>query len=225
MHDIDRIMQLVQAHDMPIEKRESLLNHLMADNDIERMHELGGNTTDDVTNEWLETYSGAQIYPLREDIGDITMEDIAVSLSRTPRYNGHTDHVLYTAQHCCLMADYVQAEGGTKEECYLALHHDDGEAVVGDLVRPVKRLLPPFKVVEDGVFASMAEKFGYSSTIPPWLKDIDSRILVDEKKALRRRSPNVWAIDGLKPLGVQIDPWDSGQAYAGFMHRHHALKP
>lgn len=65
---------------------------------------------------------------------DITIEDIAYSLARILRFNGHLKHQISVARHSCLVADLVPE--------YLALPallHDAHEAYLGDIVRPVKR--------------------------------------------------------------------------------------
>ena len=220
-HDLERIQEVLVSCDVRDDQLNSIMNLFEDDNKIEQLHDRGGNLTDDLSNEWLEVHSGAQIYPLRTDIGPITMQDIVISLARTTRYNGHTDYPYATAEHSCHLADYVEREGGSAEDCFMALHHDDAEAVVGDLIRPVKRLLPDFSKIEDNVFCSIAAQHGFpNDKLAPWLKDIDSRILCDEKAHLRKYSNNPWAIDHLKPLMAHIQGWDADTAYDQFMQRH-----
>lgn len=77
------------------------------------------------------------------DNGQIDIRDVAHALAHTGRYGGHAKGFYSVAQHCVLASEY--AEHGDK---LWALMHDAPEAYMGDLVSPLKRNLPQWKVLE-----------------------------------------------------------------------------
>lgn len=157
-------------------------------------------------SDWIETNSGRKFY--LHDFGpeDFELGDIAVALSRQCRYNGHTKRHYSVLEHSCLLSDHVMAQGGSPRDGLTALHHDDPEYVIGDMVRPLKPTFPEFKELEERMHQAVAVKFGTEYPHPDWLKSIDSRILVDERRHVMNRSLNMWGTDSLQPLGVR--PWN-----------------
>jgi 5'-deoxynucleotidase YfbR-like HD superfamily hydrolase len=79
----------------------------------------------------------------------MTIEDIALSLSNICRWGGHCRPFFSVAAHAlevsAIAYSLAEKEGETPEECnyiaYVALHHDDHEAVRGDIPSPRKRYL------------------------------------------------------------------------------------
>ena len=158
---------------------------------------------------WIELRSGTKFYT---DVDpwvmakQIHVEDIAHSLSYLCRYNGHVRRFYSVAEHCCLMSDYVEHQGGTPEECLVALHHDDAEYIIGDVARDIKQDLPDFKGYEQHIEMAVRIRFGFTELTPPWLKELDARIIIDERRQVMAPSNNRWDLGGLDPLGVET--WD-----------------
>jgi hypothetical protein len=160
-----------------------------------------------VEDGWIELVSGTQFYfgAEPEVLQDsIHPEDVAYALSRLCRYNGHTTRHYSVGEHTILMADHVEREGGSPRECLTALHHDDAEYIIGDLPRPIKVKMPQFKELEARLDEAVALRFGTIYPLPGWLKDLDARILRDERDAVINPSDNEWGTDGLVPLGVRF---------------------
>lgn len=85
---------------------------------------------------WLQTASGA-IWDLdRIDDNEIQWSDIADSLAKICRFNGHVSQFYSVAQHCCHVADLLPVE----LRIY-GLLHDAHEAITGDITAPIKRFL------------------------------------------------------------------------------------
>lgn len=145
--------------------------------------------------DWMQTYTGRRFYPLAPTADDIHPLDIAHALSLLCRFNGHVDRFYSVAEHCVLLSYAV-----APEHALWALLHDATEAYVGDMVRPLKRSMPEYVAVEDGVMAAIAEAFGISGTMPPEVKLADSRILLNERSALMPHTVHKWAVDDLEPL-------------------------
>jgi len=162
-------------------------------------YEVGGATLYQVEDGWIELGSGLPFYFGAEPpqlASMMLVEDIAQSLSRLCRYNGHTKRHYSVAEHCILMADYVDRQGGSALDCLTALHHDDAEYIIGDLPRPVKYKMPQFKELETRLDEAVAIRFETIWPMPPWLKELDARILVDERDQRPIREIAVYSHDG-----------------------------
>ena len=73
---------------------------------------------------YIETVSGKKVYFLDPDPDQIDIKDIALSLSRVNRFNGHTRKPLTVAEHCWNGSRHIQ------DDLKLAfLLHDASEAV------------------------------------------------------------------------------------------------
>jgi hypothetical protein len=81
--------------------------------------------------------------------------------------------------------------------------HDAAEAYICDIPRPLKLLLPGYKVLEARVEAVIADRFGLASLSDPRVKVLDDRILQDER-VLHCAPPRPWT--PREPLGVWISP-------------------
>lgn len=82
-------------------------------------------------------YSGCQVDILNLRPSDIDLRDIAHSLSRICRFNGHSPSHWSVAEHCLQVADYV-AQTGYPELRLEALLHDAAEAYLGDMTHELK---------------------------------------------------------------------------------------
>lgn len=136
----------------------------------------------------------------------IFIQDIAHSISRLCRYNGHTHRFYSVAEHSLIMSEYVERLGGSAIDCLTALHHDDAEYIIGDLPRPIKNRMSQFKELEEKIDHAVSLRFGTTFPFPPWLKELDRRIIKDERASVMKPSENKWAIDDLEPLGVKFKP-------------------
>lgn len=112
----------------------------------------------------LETVTGKFVDLVNPDPSDIDIEDIAWSLSRLSRFNGHTIQVLpYTVgQHSIVVAEEIGKwidQNTTvitaKERARLMMYgllHDASEAYTGDVSGPLKKipeLRPVIKKIEN----------------------------------------------------------------------------
>ncbi len=153
---------------------------------------------------WIEIIGGKRFDIGNPDPDSIYPEDIAHSLSRLCRYNGHSTRHYSVAEHCILMADYLEHQGFGPCACLTALHHDDAEYIMGDLARPVKHTLPAFKMFERKLERIIARRFKLMWPLPDYIKEIDTRILIDERQAVMVDSGLDWGLGHLEPLGVRL---------------------
>ena len=154
-----------------------------------------------VEDGWIEIGDGTPFYFTDPRPGSLSAETIATALARICRYGGHTKRFYSVAEHCILMADFVATqEWATPQDVLMALHHDDTEVIIGDLPRPIKATMPEFKKAEMVLDRFIAQEFDLHREFPSWLKEYDTRILVNERAEIMRPSSNDWGTDGMAPL-------------------------
>ena len=173
----------------------------------------------DPNEPWLRTPTGRVFHPLNPTRDEIFLEDIAIGLSKQCRYNGGIKaNLFYTvAEHSVILADYVQKIYPEDPMlAFQALMHDAAETYIGDIVRPVKTLLPDFKVIEANIEAVIFEKFAVAYPWPDILNDFDTRILLDEEDQALVEGDRPFDYPGATPLGVTLHFWERAEAKVQF---------
>ena len=159
---------------------------------------------------FLERNDGSRFYidASVEEMSEMFSPEVtAHALSMMCRYNGHTKRFYSVAEHTFIMAKKVWSEPwGTAKDALIALHHDDAEEIIGDMISPVKKHDEFFQKTEAKLDTAIAMRYGLTYPFPDWLKDLDARIVKDERGAVMRPSSNTWGVDTLVPLNVQFMP-------------------
>lgn len=164
---------------------------------------------------WIQTARGEKfdfLNPVRA-----YHEDVAHALSHICRYNGHTRRFYSVAEHSYWVSLYVP-----QRYALIGLLHDAHEAYVGDITTPLKRLIPDYKAMEQRAWECVAESFGIPVEVPQEVKDIDLRIVQNERKGLLGVAPEPWVdlIENAEPLpNLQLEFWDPETARKKFMER------
>lgn len=169
---------------------------------------------------WMLTHSGNKFWPTNPSINDLDIYDIAHSLSMQCRYNGHTNRFYSVAEHSVLVARALPPK-----LALWGLLHDAAEAYVGDMVRPLKRQLPQFSIIEDQILLLLAVKYDLPWPMPAEVHEVDNRILLDERAALLRTGGHRWdeALEALEPLGVRVTGWPPPVAKREFLAAFNGL--
>lgn len=130
---------------------------------------------------WTQTYTGKQFTPYDPQPHQIDIEDIAHSLSMQCRFNGHIKRFYSVAEHAVYVSYLVSPVAQLK-----ALHHDDPEAWIGDMVAPLKWTFPEFQTLEDNLMRVVESKFDIpvSDAINEEVHTADQWIVHQEAKAL-----------------------------------------
>ena len=89
----------------------------------------------------VETSTGKYLDMENPTPDAIELEDIAHSLGNICRYNGHCLNYYSVAEHAVFVAERLRRKGFSKLIQLAGLHHDDAEAFLGDIPRPLKPLL------------------------------------------------------------------------------------
>lgn len=173
-----------------------------------------------MASEFIQTFTGRSFYPLAPRTADVCIIDIAHALSNQCRFGGHSDFFYSVAQHCCLLADYVEsAMKGTPLDCLQILIHDAAEAYLVDLPRPIKQHIPEFRQYDYQIQMCIRSWLGLGDVpVPSWQDEVDSRIIHDEHAQVMSESSD-WQHQG-KPLGVTVVPWNAMRAEQNFLLRY-----
>ena len=128
-----------------------------------------------------------------------------------------------TAQHCCLLADFVErvVKGSTPLDCLQILIHDSAEAYLVDIPRPVKQYMPEYRKWDKKITMVIRSWLGLGDVpIPDWQDELDSRIIVDERAQLMSDSGLDWGHHDLEALDIYIEPWTPRVAEQQFLMRY-----
>lgn len=152
----------------------------------------------------------------------LTIEEIAHALSKLSRFTGHCRKFYSVAQHAVLVSRLVPSE-----DAWEGLHHDDGEAVMGDMASPLKRLIPQYKVIEKRCEKPILAGFGIdASNMSPNVKHADFVALRTEQRDLMNAKGHVWTdLEGIQPSENHIvRPVSPKKAEQMFLDRYWELR-
>jgi uncharacterized protein len=114
----------------------------------------------------VETFSGNFVDTKAPDPGTIVLEDIAHALAMTCRYGGHALRFNSVAEHAVFVSRRLESIGGSRDLCLAGLHHDDPEAYLGDIPRPIKPLLgAKYKHLTTRMERAIATALGFSPDV------------------------------------------------------------
>lgn len=161
----------------------------------------------------VETFSGLFVDTNNPDPSTILLKDIAHALSNTCRFGGHCDGFYSVAEHSVFCSVRIQRKGGTKTDALAALHHDDAEAYLGDIPRPMKPLLgEAYKRLTDKMDAAIVQglelPFGVEALHDPAVKDVDVWALLVEARHLLPSGGRHWfnGDQGAHAWGIEDQP-------------------
>lgn len=149
-------------------------------------------------NPWNQTFPGLAFDLLEPAASMVSIKDIAQSLANQCRYNGHTRRYYSVAEHSIYVSRAVP-----RELAFFGLMHDAAEAYVGDMVSPLKSLLPDYRDIERRVWAAVARRFDLpqvAQEMPVEVGIADGRMLATELEWLLLTPPKSW--------GAMLEPYD-----------------
>lgn len=172
--------------------------------------------------EWMQTRAGIAYWPGDPRSEDVLIDDIAHSLGMLCRYGGHCRRFYSVAEHCILVSYMVP-----REHALSGLLHDATEAYLVDLPRPVKMMLPEYRVIEERNWKAIARKFHIPEVQPVGVKDADMAICLAEQRALMTPEPAPWASEAWAANGklpsVEINCYSPQVAASRFLDRFYEL--
>lgn len=165
------------------------------------------------------TSSGTFFDYLEPQKSQFSIVDIAHGLSHLCRFLGHTRVFYSVAQHSVLVSQIVPDEYALE-----GLLHDAPEAFIGDMVSPLKNILPGYRAIEHEIEKAVLSRFGITGPLHPSVKSADLIILATEMRDLLPQTAGDWPIlDGYPPLPWNIVPMSPVEAKAAFLERFNEL--
>lgn len=109
----------------------------------------------------------------------VDIEDIAGALAKTCRWNGNISEFYSVAQHSCLVAWLAPPALSLA-----ALLHDAAETYIGDIIRPVKKLLAQtYYDIEERIVQAVCDRFFLSPIDFEAIAEFDNMALEIEYQA------------------------------------------
>jgi hypothetical protein len=132
----------------------------------------------------------------------IIIEDIAHHLSLINRFTGGTSEAYSVAAHSIWVCNHC-----SHENALAGLLHDATEAYISDVSKPLKSLLPSYRVIEDGLWRVISEKFGVDYDLPEEVHALDHEAYEVESWTLQET-----ALHGLGSPGRSIESYRNRSA-------------
>lgn len=185
----------------------------------------------------VETFSGSWVDTHAPNPKTIRLEDIAHALANTCRYGGHCSKFYSVAEHAVFCSIRVERQGYGRNVCLAALHHDDAEAYLGDIPRPLKPLLGQVYTdlsdrMDEAIVEGLGLPFGVEVFHDFSVKLADEWALLVEARDLLPSKGKTWTaiqpgINGQPKAVVVPDYWlggiDPKSAEGLFLSRHWSL--
>ncbi|XXF10170.1 phosphohydrolase [Pseudomonas sp. D2-3] len=174
---------------------------------------------------WILTNQGIRFELLNPTAEMIHPADIAHSLARLCRFNGHTSQHYSVAEHSYRVHELVEPEHQLH-----ALLHDATEAYIGDMTRPLKLAMRGYAQdmavdnvygqVERRIWLAICERFDLEPELPDQVKEVDMYLLAVERRDLMPGHPDAWdCIQGIELPAWHIKPWSAEEARDRYFRR------
>ena len=154
----------------------------------------------------------------------ISVDDIALALSRKCRFGGFTRQWFSVAQHSWNVAMHLRAYGATPTVQLQGLMHDAHEAYMGDVATPHKDLYHGFRQLEELLQGAVFLRLGLPHPLDSKVKAVDELMLHSEAEALLPLPTPDWVKPG---LGVSafcdLNGWPHVKAQHKFLDLFYSL--
>jgi hypothetical protein len=165
-------------------------------------------------------HSGNSFDLLAPEASTFTIEDIAHGLSNVCRFAGQCTRFYSVAQHSMLVSRHVPPE-----HAYAGLMHDAAEALIGDVSKPLKGILPDYRALERRIEAAVFARFNVPNPLPAEVKRMDVVMLATEQHALMPDREGRSFAGGHAALDIEVPPMGPRKAKALFLRRYADLRP
>lgn len=149
----------------------------------------------------------------------VDIRSIAASLSKICRFGGHCPDFYSVAEHCVRAFELAKGDGVRHGGLKAILLHDATEAYVGDMVKPLKEIMPQFQDAEARVESAVAAALNVDFRL--WHGDIktyDLIMLKAERDAMWPGMTDEWeCLMGVPSRDVQFGWWCPQVAESAFL--------
>lgn len=166
------------------------------------------------------TPTGRRINLVEMVPADVRVRDIAYTLAYQTRFGGRVRKYYSVAEHSWHVSRRVRDVGGTVAQQLMALHHDDEEAFVTDMPRPLKYMpgMEPYRALGTAIQSKILESLGLPPTLDPIVKEADHWLVGFEKYMVSFFPYPDAIVWDWTPMH-----WEPAIASARFMNRHAEL--
>lgn len=184
---------------------------------------------------WMQSFTGVQVWPLDPRIEDFRAEDIAHALACQNRFAGHAREPYSVGEHsvrASLAVDVstCRTDDQRRKVRLAALMHDATEAYLVDLPRPIKRdpSMYGYRVAEERMATVIESWLRLPHGAFEWaaVKHVDAVMLMTEARDLLTLPPAPWgAAQGkrVELLPDTIVPWGWRETERRFLARFEEL--
>ena len=148
-----------------------------------------------------------------------TFADIAGGLSKICRFGGQCQRFYSVAEHSYHCAIQATKDGLSISDQKGVLLHDAAEAFIGDVVKPLKIMLPDYSQIECLMEDCIANKFDIN-TPAHVIREIDMAMLIAERRRMFGADNVIWHGENeVRQLSVEFKCWSPGEAEEMFVYR------
>lgn len=147
--------------------------------------------------------------------------DIAGGLSKLCRFGGQCERFYSVAEHSYHCAMQAKLASLTAHVQLAVLLHDAAEAFIGDVVKPLKIMLPDYRAVERNMERAVGEKYGIDwAVVSDEVTRIDRAMLIAERLRMFTRDDVTWTGENeVERLQVDFKFYPPNEAEAMFSIR------
>lgn len=149
----------------------------------------------------IRTFTGKYVNVFDPKPEMFVIEDIAHSLAMQPRFGGHLPIWYSVADHCIGGAISI-----LPDHAYDFLMHEAAEAYLLDLASPIKKRIPGYRKLEDGLLKVLSEVFGFRY---PFTKPVK----LHDKWMLEWEWEHMMLTDQAANAGVNLSPVHTEQEF------------
>lgn len=160
-----------------------------------------------------------RFYPFDPRAEEVDIRDIAASLAKQCRFNGHSVVFYSVAQHSVMVSELLPAH-----QALWGLLHDAAEAYIGDMIRPIKTHadFATFRSLEHSVMGAIIKRFNLWPTWEPSaIKYADNVMVNTEKRDVTMDTSDWGPMPG--PLPERIEAWGPVLAELRFLDRFNEI--
>lgn len=148
----------------------------------------------------------------------VRLKDIAHSLSMVCRYNGHTPRFYCVAEHLIHCGCQAQMYGWSLAVQQAVFMHDAAEAFCQDIIRPLKRQLKAYKIIEARIEECVARQFQIDfDKHATKIKKVDNEVFVAEKNYMWPDKDRWYSARGVKPIVLKLNHYSPSRAKSKFL--------
>ena len=165
--------------------------------------------------------SGAYFDFVNPQPDQFTLRDIAGALSKICRFGSQIERFYSVAEHSYWCSIQANEDLFALDTQAAALMHDATEAFIGDVVKPLKIMLPEYGVIEKRMEAVIADKFSIDfARHADVVREIDHAMLIAERRRLFSADNVTWSgEDRIRKIHPAFKCWMPDDAEEMFVVR------